>query len=128
MENPKDLRYTEDHEWARVEAEGVTVGITDHAQAQLGDIVYVELPTVGTAITAGETFGTVESVKAVSELYAPIDGEVVAINENLEATPELINAEPYAGGWLIQVKASDVSQLDKLLDADAYDALVESES
>lgn len=128
MSTPKDLRYTEEHEWARADGETVTVGITDHAQQNLGDIVYVELPTVGVGVNVGDVFGTVESVKAVSELYSPIDGEVVAINENLEGQPELINAEPYDKGWLIRIKPSDLSQLDKLMDADAYDALVAAES
>lgn len=128
MSTPKDLRYTEEHEWARADGDAVTVGITDHAQQNLGDIVYVELPPVGGAVSVGDVFGTVESVKAVSELYSPIDGEVVAINENLEAQPELINAEPYDKGWLIRIKPSDLSQLDKLMDADAYDALVAAES
>ncbi len=128
MSTPKDLRYTEEHEWARADGETVTVGITDHAQQNLGDIVYVELPKVGGGVSVGDVFGTVESVKAVSELYSPIDGEVVAINENLEGQPELINAEPYDQGWLIRIKPSDLSQLDKLMDADAYDALVAAES
>lgn len=128
MSTPKDLRYTKEHEWARADGEGVTVGITDHAQQTLGDIVYVELPSPGAVVNVGEVFGTVESVKAVSELYAPIDGEVIAINENLEAQPELINAEPYDKGWLIRVKPRDPSQLDTLMDADAYTKLVDAES
>lgn len=125
MATPKDLRYTKDHEWARA-GDTVTIGITDHAQETLGDIVYVELPKPGDAVTAGEQFGSVESVKAVSELFAPITGKVVAVNEDLEATPELINAEPYTKGWLIRVAPADPSELDDLLDAAAYDDYVAS--
>lgn len=125
MSTPKDLRYTKDHEWARA-GDTVTIGITDHAQETLGDIVYVELPKAGDDVTAGAPFGSVESVKAVSELFAPITGKVVAVNDHLNDAPELINAEPYGKGWLIRVEPSDPSELDALLDAAAYDDFVAS--
>jgi glycine cleavage system H protein len=123
--SPKELRYTKDHEWARAGASGpVTIGITNHAQETLGDIVFVELPKVGDEVEANEPFGTVESVKAVSELFAPVSGKIVAVNEDLDATPELANAEPYGKGWLIKVEPSDRAEIDDLLDATAYDAYV----
>ena len=128
MSNPKDLRYTKEHEWARVADDGsVLVGITAHACEQLGDIVYVELPTVGTDVDQEGEFGTVESVKAVSELYAPIGGKVVEINEKLEDSPELVGDSPYTDGWLIRLAPRDPSQLDGLMDVDAYEALIEAE-
>ncbi|MCA9540308.1 MAG: glycine cleavage system protein GcvH [Myxococcales bacterium] len=125
MSKQAERRYTEDHEWACLEDDGqVRIGITDHAQESLGDVVYVELPAVGDAVKLGEKFGVVESVKTVSDLYAPCDGVVTQVNENLENTPELVNAEPYGKGWIIRVKPSNLGQLAKLLDEEAYQALL----
>ncbi len=117
---PDDVRYTDDHEWARAEGDVVRVGISDYAQDQLGDIVFVELPEVGETFDQKAEFGTVESVKAVSELYMPISGEVVAINEALEDAPEMVNEDPYTGGWMIEIKPADPSELDALMDKEAY--------
>jgi len=117
---PDDVRYAESHEWARVEADTVKVGITDYAQDQLGDIVFVELPEVGDTLGKGEEFGTVESVKAVSELYMPVAGEIVAVNASLEDAPEKVNNTPYGDGWMIEIKADNPSEMDDLLDNDAY--------
>ena len=124
---PDDLRYTKDHEWIRRDGERGVVGITHHAQAQLGDVVFVELPEVGRAVKAGETFGTVESVKAVSELFSPVTGEVVEVNEALADDYDVIADDPYGAGWMIAVKPSDPSELDNLLDAAAYAEQVEEE-
>jgi len=117
---PADVRYAESHEWVRSEGDSVKVGITDYAQDQLGDIVFVELPEVGDTLDKGEEFGTVESVKAVSELYMPIAGEIVAVNSSLEDAPEKVNNTPYGDGWMIEVKAEDPSEMDDLMDNDAY--------
>ncbi len=118
---PNNLRYTKDHEWARAEANGtVTIGITTHAVDQLGDITMVSLPAVGASVTAGERFGDVDSVKAVSELFAPISGTVVAVNEHLNDSPEAVNAEPYGVGWMLKVRPSDPAALDDLLSAEQY--------
>ena len=117
---PENIRYTEDHEWARLEGEIVRIGLTDYAQDQLGDIVFVEFPEVGDSFSKGDEFGTIESVKAVSEIIMPVSGEVVAINEDLENVPELVNKEPYEGGWLIEVKPEDTRELDALMDKTAY--------
>lgn len=117
---PDDVRYAESHEWARTESDKVKVGISDYAQDQLGDIVFVELPEVGDTFGKGEEFGTVESVKAVSELYMPVAGEIVAINASLEDSPEKVNNTPYGDGWMIEVKADDPSQFDDLMDNSAY--------
>ena len=111
---PQDVKYTDDHEWAKPNGDVVRIGISDYAQDQLGDIVFVELPEVGSTFAKGEEFGTVESVKAVSELYMPIGGEVTAVNETLADQPELVNTDPYKGGWMLEVKASDPSELDGL--------------
>ncbi len=119
---PAELKYAASHEWARLEGDIVTVGITDHAQDALGDLVYVELPTVGDQVGAGDEAGVVESVKAASDIYAPVSGEIVEVNEALVDAPEIVNSEPYAGGWLYKIKVSDVSELDKLLSADEYAA------
>ena len=124
MSVPNDLRYTRDHEWLRLDGEEATVGITAYAADQLGDIVFVELPDEGRELDQARPFGVVESVKAVSDLFAPISGEVVAINTALAAGPELVNSDPYGDGWMIKVKVADASQLDDLLDGEAYDALV----
>jgi glycine cleavage system H protein len=121
---PTDLRYTKDHEWVRVEGDEATIGITQYAADQLGDIVFVELPEQGKAVDQFATFGVVESVKAVSDLFAPIGGEVVATNDALNGTPELVNSDPYGEGWMLRVRVGDATQLDDLLDPDAYDALV----
>lgn len=127
MDYPEDLKYTEEHEWILIEDTVVTVGITDFAQDALGDVVFVELPEEGTTIEAGKSFGVVESVKAVSDIYAPISGEVVGVNEELPDTPELVNTSPYEDGWMIKIRVSDTAELDGLLDADAYKAFVEEE-
>jgi glycine cleavage system H protein len=124
---PQDLKYTNDHEWLRNDSGGAVVGITEFAQRQLGDVVFVELPKVGDSLTKGEPFGTVESVKAVSELFAPVSGKVVAINEELEGSPELINEEPYGDGWIIKIQLSDAKQLNELLSPAAYADLLKQE-
>ena len=121
---PTDLRYSEDHEWVRDDGDTVTVGITDYAQDQLGDIVFVDLPGAGTQLTRGGAMGEVESTKSVSDLYAPVDGEVVAVNDALTDAPELVNSAPYGDGWMVSIRPSDKSQLDALLDAEAYQAHV----
>lgn len=120
MNIPQDLKYTKDHEWIRVEGDTVTIGITDFAQSELGDIVYVEVETVDETLDKEEVFGTVEAVKTVSDLYLPISGEIVEFNESLEDEPEKVNSDPYGEGWMIKVKFSDESQLEELLSADAY--------
>ena len=116
----EDVRYAENHEWARQEGNLVKVGISDYAQDQLGDIVFMELPEVGSSFGKGEEFGTVESVKAVSELYMPVGGEITTINGDLEGQPELVNKEPYGGGWMIEVRLNDQGEMDSLMDKDAY--------
>jgi glycine cleavage system H protein len=120
---PADLRYTKEHEWVRVEGDQATIGITAYAAEQLGDIVFVELPEVGRALAQFATFGVVESVKAVSDLFAPIGGEVTEANGELAAQPELVNSDPYGQGWMLRVRVADPEQLATLLDATAYDAL-----
>jgi len=127
MEFPDDLKYTEEHEWILLEEEVATIGITDFAQDQLGDVVFVELPEVGTKLEAGKAFGVVESVKAVSDIYAPLSGEVVEINEELVETPEVINTSVYEDGWMIKIQVSDMSQVEDLLDANTYQSMVENE-
>ncbi len=120
---PDDLKYTQEHEWVRSPGEtdgSVRVGITYYAQDQLGDIVYVSLPAVGDAVTAGSPCGELESTKSVSDVYAPVDGEVVAVNESLDATPELVNSDPYGGGWLYELAPADATAVDGLMDATAY--------
>ncbi len=118
---PEDLHYTEDHEWAmEVDDDTVRIGINDYAQDQMGDIVYVGLPEIGEHFEQGEEFGTIESVKAVSEAYMPIGGEVVAVNTDLEETPELVNEDPYDAGWMIEIKPADIDELESLMDVDAY--------
>lgn len=125
---PEDLRYSESHEWVREEDDGtVTIGITDHAQAQLGDLVFVELPPVGSALVGQEEFGVVESVKAASDLYAPLGGRVVAVNENLRDAPELVNQDPYGDGWLVKLEPGNAGELDSLLGAAAYRGVVEAD-
>lgn len=117
---PEDLKYSKDHEWTKVEGDIVTIGIDDYAQDQLGEVVFVELPEVGDTFSEGDEFGTVESVKAVSEMYIPVSGEITEVNEALEDAPELVNNSPYEEGWIIKVKADDLSELDKLMDKAAY--------
>lgn len=123
---PEDVKYATDHEWARVEGDEVVIGLADYAQDQLGDIVFVELPGEGDSFDKGEEFGTVESVKAVSELYMPLGGEIVAVNEALEDDPALVNTDPYGEGWLIRIKPADMSELDAMLDKAAYLDLLNS--
>ena len=120
---PSDLRYTKEHEWVRVEGDVATVGITQHAADQLGDIVFVELPEPGRVLAQFATFGVVESVKAVSDLFAPVAGEVLEGNASLLATPEVVNSDPYGTGWMLRIRLSDSGQLEHLLDAAAYEAL-----
>ena len=124
MDVPDDLRYTPDHEWLRVEGEEGVVGITAYAADQLGDIVFVELPAVGTELSGRQSFGVVESVKAVSDLYAPVAGEVVAVNEELTSRPELVNSDPYGQGWMLRVRLADGANADALHDAAAYRELI----
>jgi glycine cleavage system H protein len=121
---PKDLRYTKDHEWVRVDGDEATVGITEYAAGQLGDIVFVELPDVGRTLAQFATFGVVESVKAVSDLFAPLSGEVVASNAALAGAPELVNSDPHGDGWMVRLRLSAPGEVDELLDATAYDALI----
>ena len=125
-ENPKDLRYTKEHEWARRTGNTVVVGVTAHAQEALGDVVYVDLPKVGAVLSAGASFGTVESTKAVSELFAPLGGKVVNVNQSLTDAPQLINQDPYGKGWICEVEPSAPAELDGLMDAPAYAALLAS--
>jgi glycine cleavage system H protein len=121
---PTDLHYTKDHEWVRVDGDEAVVGITDYATNQLGDIVFVELPDVGRTLSQAATFGVVESVKAVSDLFSPVSGEVTSGNDALAAAPELVNSDPYGDGWMIRLKLADPTEVDELLDAAAYDALI----
>jgi len=125
---PQEFRYSNDHEWIRVEGDRGRVGITDYAQKQLGDVVFLELPEVGRALKAGEQFGTVESVKAVSELFSPVTGEVIGINAALAGKPEIINKDPHGEAWMIEVRITDPASLEGLMDAKAYTAFVESEA
>lgn len=124
MNFPNNVRYTSEHEWIRVEGDIAYVGITDYAQDQLGDIVFVDIPTVGEKIGKGETFGTIEVVKTVSDLFLPVSGEVLEENENLADEPELVNKDPYGEGWLIKIRPDNVAEINELLDAEAYKALV----
>ncbi|NLP09280.1 glycine cleavage system protein GcvH [bacterium] len=120
----KDLLYTEEHEWLSVEEDVATIGITDYAQGELGDVVFVELPAVGAEVKQMESFGTIEAVKAVSDLFAPVSGQVVEVNAALADQPELVNKDPYVDGWMIKIKMSDLSELESLLKADAYKSLI----
>ncbi|MBU1320645.1 MAG: glycine cleavage system protein GcvH [candidate division Zixibacteria bacterium] len=124
METPSDLKYSRDHEWVRVEDDMVIIGITAYAQGELGDVVFVELPEIGKHLEQGDAFGTIEAVKAVSDLYSPVSGEVVEINELLESDPALVNQSPFEDGWMVKVAASDMSELDDLMDANAYKEMV----
>lgn len=125
-ENPKNLKYTKEHEWARVTGNTAVIGVTDHAQESLGDVVYVELPKVGSTVTAGQSFGVIESTKAVSELFAPVTGKVTKVNDELQNAPQTVNQDPYNAGWIIEVELADTKQLDSLMDAAAYDQLLAS--
>jgi glycine cleavage system H protein len=124
MNVPENLKYTKEHEWARIEGDIAIIGITDYAQGELGDIVYLELPEVGSEVAKDESFGTVEAVKAVSDLYAPLSGEVVEVNEALQDAPETVNSDPYGEGWLIKVKIKNPGEIDDLLDSTDYKALI----
>ena len=121
--NLKNLKYTKDHEWVRVEGDIAYVGITDFEQGELGDIVYVEIETLNEEIEMGDVFGTVEAVKTVSDLFMPISGEVIELNEKLESEPELVNSDPYGDGWMVKIKIDNISQLDELLDLDGYESI-----
>ena len=124
MSIPKDLKYTEDHEWIRVEGEDAYIGITDYAQGELGDVVYVDLPAEGDSFAKSDIFGTIEAVKAASDLYCPISGEIVQINEEVVDAPETINKDPYGSGWMVKIRMSDTSELDDLMDASAYESQI----
>lgn len=124
MNIPSELKYTKDHEWISVDGNIATVGITDFAQSELGDIVYVEVDSLDDEIDREAVFGTVEAVKTVSDLFAPVSGTIVSFNEELEATPELVNTDPYGAGWMVKIEISEASELDDLLDAETYDALI----
>jgi glycine cleavage system H protein len=125
MNIPAELRYSSDHEWVRVDGDVVTIGITDYAQDALGDVVFVELPETGLAVSTGDSFSEVESTKSVSDIYAPVTGAVSAVNDVLESQPELLNSDPYGEGWICRISLSDPSELDALMDADAYRKLTE---
>jgi len=120
MNIPAELRYSSDHEWVRVDGDVATIGITEYAQDALGDVVFVELPEVGLAVSAGDSFSEVESTKSVSDIYAPVTGEVTAVNDSLDSTPELVNNDPYGGGWMYEMRPADAADVDALMDADAY--------
>ena len=124
MNVPANLKYTKEHEWIRLEGEMAYVGITDYAQSELGEIVFVEVETVGEILNEGDVFGTIEAVKTVSDLYLPVDAEILEFNEALESNPELVNDDPYGKGWMVKIGVSDVAQLDTLLSASEYEALI----
>ena len=124
MNIPVSLKYTKDHEWVALDGDVATVGITDFAQSELGDIVFVDIPTVGETLAQGEKFGDIEAVKTVAEAYMPMSGEVLELNENLEGAPELVNSDPYGEGWMIKIKCSDLSEFDKLLSAVQYKEII----
>ena len=124
MNFPSNIKYTKDHEWIRVEGGIGTIGITEYAQGELGDLVFVELPAVGTKLSQGKAFGTIEAVKAVSDLYAPLSGEVTEVNKKVQETPEVVNKDPYGAGWMVKVKVTKADEGASLLDADAYKKLV----
>jgi glycine cleavage system H protein len=124
MNIPQNLKYTKDHEWVRVEGDVAAIGITDFAQHELGDIVYVEIETIGETLSQEEVFGSVEAVKTVSDLFMPVSGEILELNEELESNPELVNTDPYEGGWMVKVKLTNAAELDTLLSADDYQSLI----
>lgn len=123
MDFPKDLLYTKDHEWIRVEGDIGTIGITEHAQSELGDVVYVDIPNTAATLEAGAAFGTIEAVKTVADMYAPVSGTITEVN-SVNDSPEVINRDPYGNGWLVKIRLTNASELDDLLDADAYKALI----
>jgi len=125
MNVPANLKYTKEHEWIRLEGDVAFVGITDYAQGELGEIIFVEVETIGETLTAGDVFGTVEAVKTVSDLYLPVDGKILEYNEELEDSPELVNDDPYNDGWIVKVAITDIRQLDVLLSATEYEALIQ---
>jgi glycine cleavage system H protein len=125
MNVPEGLRYSSDHEWVQVDGDSVRIGITDYAQDALGDVVYIDLPSTGTSVEAGSTFGEVESTKSVSDLFAPVSGEIIAVNDELADAPERLNTDPYGDGWICTIKMSDAMQLDGLLDPAGYTALID---
>jgi glycine cleavage system H protein len=127
MEVPQELKYSKEHEWIKVESNTVTIGITDYAQDSLGDVVYVELPQEGTAMVKGETFGVIESVKAVSDLYSPVSGSIVEVNDSIIDNPEAVNEEPYGDAWMLKVELSSPEELDELLASDDYQQYIEEE-
>lgn len=122
---PSNLKYSNDHEWCRIEGEYAVIGITDFAQSELGDIVFVDIPTLGETLNAGEVFGSIEAVKTVSDAFTPLSGEVVAVNDAIEGDASLVNKDPYGEGWMIRVKIADASEIEALLDAEQYSALIE---
>jgi len=124
MTFPPDLKYTKEHEWIRINGDSGVIGISDYAQSELGDLVFVELPSAGARLEQGKTFGTIEAVKAVSDLYAPVTGDVLEVNKEVQETPELVNKEPYDRGWMVKVKLADPEELKSLLDAEAYKKLI----
>lgn len=124
MNIPDELKYTKDHEWIKIEGDTATVGVTDFAQNELGDIVYIEVNTVGESLEQEETFGTIEAVKTVSDLFMPVSGEVIEFNDNLESNPEIVNKDPYGDGWIVKIKISDTDEVNDLLDAAAYKDLL----
>lgn len=124
MNVPSNLKYTKDHEWVKVDGDTATVGVTDFAQGELGDVVFVEIETEGETLEQGETFGTIEAVKTVSDLFMPVGGEVTAVNEKLEDTPDIVNNDPYGEGWMVKIAISDASEIDNLLSAEDYEALI----
>ena len=124
MNIPENLKYSEEHEWARDESGIIVVGITDYAQGELGDIVFIDLPEAGGTVTQNESFGTIEAVKAASDIFSPVSGEIIEVNNALSDKPEIINKDPYGNGWMIKIKPSDISELDTLMNADAYKNLI----
>lgn len=124
MEFPQELKYTKDHEWIRLEGDVAIIGITDHAQNELGDIVYVDVPTIGETLAQNDVFGSVEAVKIVSDLYLPVAGEILELNPNLDSAPEAVNSDPYGDGWMIKIKVGDPGEIDQLLSADEYKQLI----
>ena len=124
MNFPETLKYTKEHEWIKIDGDTGTIGITDYAQGELGDVVFVELPSIGKVVKAHDTFGTIEAVKAVSDLYAPVSGSIIEVNKELEKTPEIVNKDPYNAGWMAKVKLTNLAEVAALLDAKAYKALI----
>lgn len=124
MNIPAELKYTSDHEWVKIDGDLATIGITEYAQGELGDVVFVELPEVGTEVDKGESFGTIEAVKAVADIFSPVSGEVTEINEALEDAPETVNQDPYGNGWMVKIKLSVLSEIDDMMDAAAYEKVI----